>query len=168
METLYKNLNEKKFKIIAIICAFFSDLVLSKYIWSIFADKETFEGYFLTAIDNMKKTSDFDDSAMPKDFFSEFFQIWTQSLTLLLLAVIFIHLINYYFYHKNKVFAFKYLKIQAWLGGIGFILLALPKLLSGGIYLLVFVAGLGLIYTACGLQIFRVKSPAPKSSISRD
>jgi hypothetical protein len=167
MDSLYKNLNEKKFKIIAIICAFFSDLVIAKYIWTIFTDKALFEKYFVAIMDNMKKSPDFDDSMVPKDFFSELFQIWSQSLVLLLLAVIGVHIINYYLYHKDKVFAFKYLKMQSWLGGICFVILGLPKIFSGSLYLLVFISGLGLLYTACGLQIFRVKSPAPRSSSFR-
>ena len=164
METLYKNLTEKKFKIIAIVCAFFSDLVICKYIWTIFSNKELFEKYFNTVLGNMKKADQVDESMIPKDFLGELFQIWTQSLTLLLLAVIAIHVLNYYFYHKDKLFAYKYLKIQSWIGGISFLLLGLPKVFTSGLHILVFISGVGLMYTACGLQIFKVKSRAPRSS----
>lgn len=160
MESLYKNLTKKKFKIIAILLAFFSDLAIAKYIWDIFSNKAVFEKSFLVVMDNMEKNPDFNRSTIPKDFFNELFAIWTQALLVLLLAVIFVHLINYLLYYKEKVFAYKYLRAQAWMGGISFLLAgiaATPKVIT------LSLAGLGLLYVAFGLREFTVKSPEPKS-----
>jgi uncharacterized membrane protein len=163
MESIYKNLTEKKFKIVAILCAFFSDIVIAKYIWSIFSNKELFEKSFLTVMENMEKNPNYDSSMIPKNFFDELFLLWTQSLILMLLAVILVHLVNYLLYSKGKVFSFKYLRIQAWIGGVGLTLAGLPNIANGAIYIALLVAGLGLLFVAFGLRQFTMKNPEPKS-----
>ena len=163
MKTIYSNFTEKKFKVVAITCALFSDLVIAKYIWFIFADKTVFEKYFVQAIDQMKHSPNFDEQLIPKDFFNEFFQIWTSSLVLMLIAVILVHLLNYLFYYQNRLFAFKYLRIQAWIGGVGLLLAGIPNILNDTIYLALAAAGVALLFVANGLKIFKVKSPALKS-----
>lgn len=164
MESLYINLTEKKFKLIAIFFCFLGDLVISKYAWIIVSKKELFEKVFLIFIENLKKNPQYQDAEVPKNFFNELFQLATQAVMAMIVLVILIHLLNYLLYFKNKHFAFKYLRVQSWLGGLGFCALGLPNLTQGGIHIALSVSGLLLIYVAIGLSHFTWKSQEPKAS----
>jgi len=163
MESLYNNLTEKKFKLIAIFFCFLGDLVISKFAWIIVSKKDLFEKVFLIFIENMKSNPEFRETAMPKSFFNELFQLSMQAAMAVIALVILIHIINYIFYFKGKVFAYKYLKIQSWLGGLGLCALGFPNLLLGGFNIAMAVSGLLLIYVGIGLGHFSVKSQEPKA-----
>ncbi len=161
MDSLYNNLTEKKFKLIAIFFCFLGDLVISKYAWIIVSKKELFEKVFLMII---KNNPDFDESAVPKNFFNELFQLCSQAVLAMIVLVIIIHAINYILYFKNKIFAYKYLRIQSWLGGLGLCVLGFPNLTQGWFNMVMALSGVTLIYTGIGLSHFTPKSLVPKVS----
>lgn len=159
MENLYKNLTEKTFKKLAIFFCLFGDILIFYYIWI-----DAFPRIFSQVTEQVKSNPSLDSSMFPKNFFTELYQLSRQAMLAMFLGVIIIHAINYFLYSKDKVFAYKYLRIQSSLGGLGLFLLGFSNLLNGGINFAYTLSGILMIYVFVGLSQFVPKTLEPKAS----
>ncbi|GEM_PF-6134974 len=159
MENLYKNLTEKTFKKLAILFCLLGDILIFYYIWI-----DAFPRIFSQVTEQVKKNPALDASMFPKNFFTELYQLSKQAMLAMFIGVIIIHVINYALYYKDKVFAYKYLRIQSSLGGLGLFLLGFSGLLNGGLYFAYTLSGALMVLVFIGLNQFKPKTLELKAS----
>ncbi|WP_372652364.1 hypothetical protein [Halobacteriovorax sp.] len=159
MENLYKNLTEKTFKKLAILFCLLGDILIFYYIWI-----DAFPRIFSQVTQQVKKNPALDSSMFPKNFFTELYELSRQAMLAMFIGVIIIHVINYLYYYRDKAFAYKYLRIQSSLGGLGLFLIGFSNLISGGINFAYTLSGVLMIYVFIGLSQFSPKTLEPKAS----
>ena len=159
MENLYKNITDKTFKKVAILFCLLGDILIFYYIWI-----DAFPRIFSLITTEVKKNPALTKNMIPTGFFTELYQLSKQAMLAMFIGVLIIHAINYFYYAKNKVFAYKYLRIQSFLGGLGLFLLGFSNLLNGGMNFAYTALGVLMIYVFIGLSQFKPRTSAPKVS----
>lgn len=147
MKEHLKNIGEKKFIYIAALFCLIGDFVIARYLYVKFADRATFNEMMQIVM----ASKDVQLSGIPQVDLDASFALIVNTLLFFLTLMILLHLINYFFLTKKKIFAYRYVTALVWVGAPGCFLLALGFLRMPKVALLFILQGLLYGYVAKGL-----------------
>ena len=157
IRNLFDRLTPQSFKNFAIIFCLAGDLIISKFLWDRFSNREQFNEYFQMSQLMIKEAFEAQGMTLPPNLESEVFQILLQSLMLMIVLFVTFHLIIYLFYFLTKRFAFLYVRLLAWLGGFGAIAFSFSFFsVSAAWSLIFFMQFVFYLFCAIGFKYFPI------------
>jgi len=147
MKEHLKEIGEKKFLLYAILFCFFGDLILARFLFVKFADRQTFNQMLQIALAGQGAEM----SNIASADLDATYALIVNTLLFFLTLMILLHLINYFFFSKKKSFAFRYVTALVWVGSPSCIMLGLSYVRMPIVSLIFIVQGLLYGYVARGL-----------------
>lgn len=147
MKAHLKIIGEKKFMLFAVLGCILGDLWLAYYLYQKFADRTIFQ----KMLDVVMAQPQNQGLILDQQTTDGIYAIMLNTLLFFLAVMIFIHLINYFFFSKKKSFAFRYLTLLTWIGSPGCILLGLGQISMPMVGITFIIQGLIYGYVAMGL-----------------
>jgi len=156
MKNIYAKTSEKTFKILASLLCFIGDIMISKYIYNKFTNKEKFDE-MMALILKMYKQQGID---FPAGIETQLYKITVSGLLLMIGLFVCVHVINYLFFMLNKKFAYLYTKFLSFTAVFGALLMSFMVFSTmPGWGFLFLLQGLFYFYVAYGLKMFPFKEP---------
>ena len=152
MNSLYNNLNEKKFKVLTIIFCFLSDIFIIGHLVLSFGEQEKFQQSLELALKMMEKQNPGISNQLPPNFAAELWQMMLSTVIGIVCFYLLFHSVIYVAHHYKKGFARGYIKFYSWTGGILMGLYALINFTSSAVLFL--IPSTLLMYVALGMKRF--------------
>lgn len=165
MKSYYSKFTEKKFKTYAILTCLIGDLSIMSYLFFKFTDKQRYQEATKMAEMIAKQVQpQYQDAVVSPEHWQGLYEILVNTLLTGFSLALIIHLFVYYTYQKkNSRSSFLYIRLMAWIGGIGCFLLGLDavlvKNLPGSYFILQSAAYL---FIAKGLGHFAIRKESKK------
>lgn len=143
MEKIFKTLSFEQFMKASTIFMMMGDLALFFYIYIKFSDKAIIDKSLSIVMSQYQEAG----ASIPNDFAAQIYQLWHNSLIMLLIFAALAHFLIYFFYFKRKRMALSYVKIYSALGMIALALLVFSALSYSFLLALVLVLGAVMYFT---------------------
>jgi len=159
MKAFYDKLGEKKFRLFAVISCFVGDLMLSKYLYDKYADRQSFDLHFPKAMQMLKSLNQQQKMNLnfPPDFQENVYSLIVNTLLTCLAIYLLFHIFNYIFYIYKKRFAHLYLTFLSFTATLFAPLMGLAVMSQAPVYGTLFILqGVLFFFVAYGTRIFKI------------
>jgi hypothetical protein len=153
MDSLYKHLNEKKFKILTILFCILADAFIVAHIVMSIGNQAQFEKTMANSMEIVQQNNPELVGQLPPNFVAELWQVMITTMVGVIALYLLFHGLIYFMHHYKKGFARGYIAFYSWTGSVLMLLYSLVNVttLTKAMFI---IPGLMLLYVAIGLQKF--------------
>ncbi|OIQ19895.1 MAG: hypothetical protein BM556_05255 [Bacteriovorax sp. MedPE-SWde] len=126
---------------------------MAGYIYIKFSNEQTFKSSYDFAVGVIKQSNPHLAGQMVPEFYAQLWHVFMTTLVSIIIIYLLLHSIVYLLHHYGKSFAYGYIKLYAWSGGVLMTLFAIIGIqsLEGAMFL---IPGIALLFVALGVKHF--------------
>lgn len=126
---LYDKFRQDQFRLVSSLICLMGDLAICRYLYLKMTSDEVLNIIFDRIQYIVSQSQPGQQLFLPEDFHAQVYQLLIQSLTIMFVAIISLHLITYaLFITRQPKACFYYIKFMAWVGTPGFFLIGISSL----------------------------------------